>query len=635
MITAPLTWRLFGNALGNVCTGSAALPFRVAFCCWQLLPLFGEVIAEGFDINPHGENPPTFYVLSQATGTAAQETVQRAAASNFAWGAYCQPGSISRPAAASGGASQPQRWIGLASRALTTSLVFDRGCFAEGNYAYTRFDSNAADGNNNVPDREIDVSSDESHVAVSVYVNRQSCPVSVMLRCADQWWCSEQVDLDAYPFGTGYNIARRYKYVPNQLKWHRLSGTEGMDAVDGSAGPLEIGKTGSPDLTRVNGMGLMCRSGGPGDTANELYVAGLALSDNRTPRPDLTVPLKNSDVAFLHLASPIEKFEECGGAKIVYWGAGWSPARNELAVEAGLRYMPVVSMGSFRESLLGIYPSNPDASDAVARDFWGRKVFAQNATYLNNRIARMCIRQPATRQYMKEYLYDRVYSIGAREALFDEPAGANGNSMLLHQGGGCFCDLCNSAFREYLMDNGFTNQRLIDAGIPVAFADIHSFDYRAFIQSLFPDTPWYPEGSSEPRTQLTGWWRGFTNSTDGDWGDNHVVKNDIPLIRHFIKCQQIPAIEAFCELRDYAESLDQDFVVSANTYNMNAQTYTPLNRPLPNSLARRCKFRLLTSTACPRTCSGCGSRKPSASVSLRPVSIGSGNNPEQKACRIT
>ena len=152
----------------------------IAVLCGVLLlatsPAFGEVIAEGFDINPHGENPPTFYVLGKATSTAAQETVQRAAASNFAWGAYCQPGSISRPAAASGGATQPQRWIGLASRALTTSLVFDRGCFAEGNYAYTRFDSNAADGNNNVPDREIDVSSDQSHVSVSVYVNKTGVP---------------------------------------------------------------------------------------------------------------------------------------------------------------------------------------------------------------------------------------------------------------------------------------------------------------------------------------------------------------------------------------------------------------------------------------------------------------------------
>ena len=114
----------------------------LAVLCAVLLltnsPAFGEVIAEGFDINPHGENPPTFCVLGQATSTTAQETVQRAAASNFAWGAYCQPGSISQAAAASGGASQPQRWISLASRALTTSLVFDRGCFADGNYAYTR-----------------------------------------------------------------------------------------------------------------------------------------------------------------------------------------------------------------------------------------------------------------------------------------------------------------------------------------------------------------------------------------------------------------------------------------------------------------------------------------------------------------
>ena len=54
-------------------------------------PAFGEVIAEGFDINPHGENPPTFCVLGQATSTAAQETVQRAAASNFAWAPIANP----------------------------------------------------------------------------------------------------------------------------------------------------------------------------------------------------------------------------------------------------------------------------------------------------------------------------------------------------------------------------------------------------------------------------------------------------------------------------------------------------------------------------------------------------------------
>jgi len=29
-------------------------------------PAFGEVIAEGFDINPHGKNPPTCLVLGKA-----------------------------------------------------------------------------------------------------------------------------------------------------------------------------------------------------------------------------------------------------------------------------------------------------------------------------------------------------------------------------------------------------------------------------------------------------------------------------------------------------------------------------------------------------------------------------------------
>ena len=69
-------------------------------------------------------------------------------------------------------------------------------------------------------------------------------------------------------------------------------------------------------------MGVTVARGTPED---KFYLAGVSLVDGNSPKADVGEPMKNSDVAFLHLASPLEKYDEYGGAKVVYWDQAGVP----------------------------------------------------------------------------------------------------------------------------------------------------------------------------------------------------------------------------------------------------------------------------------------------------------------------
>ena len=68
-------------------------------------------------------------------------------------------------------------------------------------------------------------------------------------------------------------------------------------------------------------MGVMVASGTPAD---KLYLGGISLTDGRTEKVDIREPIENSDIAFLHQAKPLEKYDEYGGAKSsIGTRAGW------------------------------------------------------------------------------------------------------------------------------------------------------------------------------------------------------------------------------------------------------------------------------------------------------------------------
>ena len=205
----------------------------------------------------------------------------------------------------------------------------------------------------------------------------------------------------------------------------------------------------------------------------------MSLTDGRTPKADLREPMKNSDVAFLHLATPLEKYDEYGGVKVVYWDSGWRSNHVALTRDYGVRDVPAASMGIIPYTAVQV---NPKLKAAICRDLWGGEVVAGNPSYPAGRVARMCIRQSAFLAYVKDYVKRRIYDVGAREALMDEPSGAIGSTMCFRDAAACFCDDCNNAFREWLKTH-YTPAQLAEMGIP----DITAFDYRALLRSKVSD----------------------------------------------------------------------------------------------------------------------------------------------------
>lgn len=474
-----------------------------------------DSIAEGFD-NLSGSVVP---IVSASAG----ETIVRTASSRFAWGGYSQSGS----AVIGTLKDDPSKHC---------SLYFDAGAFLPGNYAYTRFDSttNPASGAH-TPSRRIDLSPAESRVIVTVYWSWYNVKVAVLLRDKDRWWRSSDIDIAAIAWNQ--RLDTRYVRDPKALSWVRLNNTADMDEVDdGGAVALTDGPAGTPDWTSIEGMGLMCRSG---TSADKVYIAGLSLTDGNVPKANLAEPMKNSDVAFLHVASPVEKYDEYGGPKVVTWDSGWQAKHVSLTRDHGVRDSPAASMGVVSYSQIS---AGTPLAEAIARDLWGNEIIEKdNPNFPNGWQARLCIRYSAFEDYVKDYVKRRIYDVGAREALMDEPSGYNGGAVCYRNDAGCYCDRCNNGFREWLRSR-YTTEALVGMGI----SNIDTFDYRALLRPLAPDLA--------------------TFQSKFDAGQ-------LPHIKHFIRFQQEPARQFFKNVRDHMLGIDPSFRISSNTFDMHQELF--------------------------------------------------------------
>lgn len=469
----------------------------------------GEVIAEGFD-----HNREAGIVLCDAAG----ERIFRSMSSKFAWGAYSVSGR--------------RIMAGMHNKAPV--LRFEEGAFAPGSYVYTRLDARtvqASGGMANHPSRAIDLSGPGAQITLGIMRSKTAVAVSFLVRDGKSWWRSGDCELPTYL--ADYNNEKRAEFDLHALRWIKLKNTAEMDEVDdGDATPVEDGAAGVPDFAHIEGLGLMARRA----AAHVVDFAGMALKDGAPSTIDLSQPLKHSDIAFLHKPTPLEKFEEYGGAKIVYWDQGWVPEQVALTLDYGVRDMPGVSGGVIENH---IAQENPTLKAAIGRDLWGKEVLVGNESFPTGMQARMCMRQPAFLQYSKDYVRLHVHGCGASEALFDEPNGFNGSRTAFLYSAGCFCDVCNDGFREWLVQR-FNAAELATLGI----SDVAHFDYRALLRSKAKDLPAYRAAFEH---------------------------GELPLIKLFIRFQQEPQRKFFTTLRDYAKTLNPNFRFSANTFGLKSE----------------------------------------------------------------
>ena len=187
-----------------------------------------------------------------------------------------------------------------------------------------------------------------------------------------------------------------------------------------------------------------------------------------------------------------------------------------LTRDYGLRDAPAVSMGVIQNT---VAQANPRLKAAICRDLWGREVTVGDPSFPTGVQGRMCVRQPAFLVYVKDYAKRRVYDVGAREALMDEPSGSIGFKVLFRDSAGCFCGACNANFHEWLKAR-YTPAELAELGIP----DMDSFDYREMLKARVADLADYQK---------------------------QFDRNELPLMRDFIRCQREPARDFFCAVRDH------------------------------------------------------------------------------------
>ncbi len=469
--------------------------------------LEAQFIAEGFD-----HSHPEGVVLADGNNG---EVIFRTSASQFAWGGHCQ---------------EPGTSISFETRNTEAHLSFNEGSYLLGNYVYSRFDDSTEppDGANK-PSRTIDMSPSESRVILSLFESTNNVNTGILLRDQDQWWCSQPVIVAKYL--QGYNREKRISIDPKTLTWTAMENTVDMDEVDdGGDVPLTFGQEGTPDWSTIEGMGIMAMINSPGTL---VAFSGMSLTDDEKIQVNIDVPMKNSDVAFIHKPTPLEKFDVYGGAKAVYWSQGWNKDYTALTMDYGVRDIPAVSMSVIQNTQA---QKNPDLKKSICRDLWGEETIYGSPIFPSGQVAFMCIRKPEYLAYVKDYAKRRVYDVGAREALMDSPSGSNGSKMLFRDEAGCFCDDCNQGFNDWLQAN-YSSQELSDMGI----SDLGSFDYRELLKSQV--------------SNLSQYIQKFDNG-------------QLPYIDLYITYQQTPARDFFTEVRDYMSSIHPDFTFTSNTFNL-------------------------------------------------------------------
>ncbi len=231
--------------------------------------------------------------------------------------------------------------------------------------------------------------------------------------------------------------------------------------------------------------------------------------------------MKESDVVFMYGAdeADLKAFETTW----IAWGGS-----------AGVRTKQVHTTGSFWCLTAGAQRlgQDPVLRDAVAKDIEGNPILVPwqlDQTYEGTPTWFGCTNNPAFRRHLDEQCLEQARAKPGGLHI-DDPSGSYAPASY---GGGCFCDHCMKAFRQYLIRNDSPALRR-EAGVK----DFSGFDYREIVHRLAATKEKYLE-----------------------------VQNSLPLRQAFLDFNLQACVGNIRRLRDLArKELGPDMTLSVNAY---------------------------------------------------------------------
>jgi len=243
------------------------------------------VIEEDFDVVV----VPTDSIDQRGTRNEVIRRTNGADPTNFAWGGYdADTGDT--------GASAVMFYMNCAYDATSPDPEYSTLCFVDfahtvGSYAYTVFDNDGGDANNNVPSAVLDMSGPGAKVIISS-VQHADTGVAILLRTGPSLWYQSSSKILAQSPG-------EWRYAPvivdveyaldgeSAVAWYLLSGTYDMNQVDDSGEmPLTLGAEATPNFENVSGVGVIITSTvGTSTGFSGLHVTNLRLEGPAYEKP--------------------------------------------------------------------------------------------------------------------------------------------------------------------------------------------------------------------------------------------------------------------------------------------------------------------------------------------------------------
>jgi hypothetical protein len=194
--------------------------------------------------------------------SADPETIGTASVTTFVWGGYCAGGSGAVSMTSSGGL----QFVGAAKSA--------------GSYAYTRFGKPSLPGGlSNAPETILNMTGNRAKAEVELNTSIGSgydsgTQAALMLRDNAGWWQSSAFTLEENPSTANTSVLQFNG--SSAVTWTHLLDTSDVDQVDDDGETaLTEGTTGTPNLGRVEGMGVRILT--PSGGSDPLYIRSITL----------------------------------------------------------------------------------------------------------------------------------------------------------------------------------------------------------------------------------------------------------------------------------------------------------------------------------------------------------------------
>lgn len=237
------------------------------------------------------------------------------------------------------------------------------------------------------------------------------------------------------------------------------------------------------------------------------------------------VGIKRSDVVFMG-AKSADVYEAYGGTVVSWGGHAWKDTPGAIdhftervgtAHDLGMRYCAGMA---FRTAFAKMIDFDKNFMDSVCRRLDGEAILVPwlwDHEHKGHPAYWFCTNSPGYRKYLKHQC--ELAMVTDVEGLhIDDYAGTAGTEWR----GGCFCEHCMAAFRDYLRDN-VSAERLAEYGV----ASLDEFDYGEYLRDREVSVDDY----------------------------RHKVGSSLPLGEEFLTFQYWSAAAWVNEIHKYAESL--------------------------------------------------------------------------------